>query len=132
MVLRQLSNQVKGNVDDMLERAMGSSCSRGRREAKQPDEVNGTLVFHVVDCSWEDLFQLDVIHTKLCETIKMSALHSLQGRVSRERLGIWCFHSFFSFIAHPNTEGVSQYLIEWEFRHPNRNRNCLLQWCRFS
>lgn len=46
MVLSQLSNQVKGNVDDMLERAMGSSFSRGRREAKQLDEVNGTCLSH--------------------------------------------------------------------------------------
>lgn len=92
---RQLSNQVKGNVDDMLERAMGSSFSRGRTEAKQLDEVNGTLVFHIVECSLEDLFQLEVIHTKLCQPIKMSAFHSLQGRLSRERLIIWYFHPFF-------------------------------------
>lgn len=89
MLLRQLSNRVKENVDDTLERTMCSSFSRGGREAKQLDEVNGILVFHVVECSQEDIFQLQVKHKKLCQSIKMSALHSLQVGVSRERLGIW-------------------------------------------
>lgn len=99
----------------MLEKAMGSSFSRGRREAKQLDEMNGTLVFHIVECSWQDLFQPEVIHTKLCQSIKMSALHSLQRRVTRKRLGIWYLHPFLSFIAHPDTEVISQHLIQQDF-----------------
>lgn len=55
---------------DALERATSSSISRGRREARRLDEVNEALVSHVVERSREGLFQQEVIHTELCQSIK--------------------------------------------------------------
>lgn len=61
MMLDSSPVKLKEMWANTLGRRMGSFISRGIREAKWLDEVNATLVSHVVERSQEGLFQLAAI-----------------------------------------------------------------------
>lgn len=61
MMLDSSLMKLKEMRADTLGRRMGSFISRGMREAKWLDEVNATLVSHVVERSQEGFFQVAAI-----------------------------------------------------------------------
>lgn len=119
-MLRQLSNQVKGNVDDMLERTMCSSFSRGRREAKQLDKVNGTRLSHCRVLSGgliltrSDTYKIVSVHKNVSSPFFERKSIQYRNMILLSFSFFYCTYKYWSHLTTFNPTGILSFQTETE------------------